>query len=57
MKQENFFTNGEIVPLTQKEVARITGRSESTVSRAIKDKYISTPNGNFNIKAFFLRDI
>ncbi len=53
MKQENFFTNGEIVPLTQKEVARITGRSESTVSRAIKDKYISTPNGNFNIKAFF----
>ena len=53
MKQKNFFTNSEIVPLTQKEVAKIIGKSESTVSRAIKDKYISTSNGNFNIKNFF----
>lgn len=53
MKQENFFTNSEIAPLTQKEVARTIGKSESTVSRAIKDKYISTSNGNFNIKKTF----
>jgi len=40
-------------PLTMAEVADKIGKHETTVSRAIANKYISTPRGVFEMKYFF----
>lgn len=40
-------------PLTMAEVAERIGKHETTVSRAIANKYISTPRGVFEMKYFF----
>ena len=52
IKQESFFENGEsyLKPMTIKEISEEVHLSESTVSRAIKDKYIKTNYGTFRIK-------
>lgn len=54
-KQKEFFSGGKqyIKPLTLKEVAEIIGMHDSTVSRAIKDKYILTSYGTIKIKDLF----
>lgn len=54
-KQKEFFSGGKknIKALTLKEVADIIGMHESTVSRAIKDKYILTSFGTIKIKDLF----
>ncbi|SFC94602.1 RNA polymerase factor sigma-54 [Clostridium uliginosum] len=54
-KQRDFFEKGYeyIKPLTLKEVAEIIGMHESTVSRAIKDKYVLTSYGTIKIKKLF----
>ncbi len=54
-KQEEFFKYGKqhIKPLTLKEVADIINLHESTVSRAIKDKYVLTSYGTVKIKDLF----
>lgn len=39
--------------LTLEEVAQAVGRNPSTVSRAIKGKWIQTPKGAFSLKTFF----
>jgi RNA polymerase sigma-54 factor len=54
-KQKDFFKFGKqhIKPLTLKEVAEIIGLHESTVSRAIKDKYVLTSYGTIKIKDLF----
>jgi RNA polymerase sigma-54 factor len=39
--------------ITLEEVARVINRNPSTISRAIKDKWIQTPKGVFRLKAFF----
>ena len=54
-KQKEFFIGGKqyIKPLTLKEVAEIIGMHDSTVSRAIKDKYILTSYGTIKIKDLF----
>ena len=36
-----------------KEIAKIVGVHESTVSRAIRDKVIETPFGTYEMKMFF----
>lgn len=41
--------------LTMKEIADMAGVHESTVSRAVRGKYISTPRGTFAMKDFFKR--
>jgi len=52
--QTKFFTSGtELVPLTQLEVAKQADRDNSTVSRAIKDKYVETDFGTYPLKHFF----
>ncbi len=54
-KQKDFFKFGRqhIKPLTLKEVAEIINVHESTVSRAIKDKYVLTSYGTIKIKNLF----
>lgn len=51
-EQTEFFKNGleSLKPLTAKELARKVGCHESTISRAIAEKYIATPCGLFPIK-------
>jgi RNA polymerase sigma-54 factor len=54
-KQRQFFDEGitRIKPLTMQEVADSLGIHESTVSRAIANKYMNTPHGLFDMKYFF----
>jgi len=50
-----FFEEGlhKLRPLTMIQVAEIVGVHETTVSRAIANKYIRTPHGIFPLKFFF----
>ena len=58
IKQMAFFDRGEdLVPLVLKDVAQAISRNESTVSRAISNKYIDTPRGMFPMKFFFSQGI
>ncbi|MCJ8331855.1 MAG: RNA polymerase factor sigma-54, partial [Lentisphaeria bacterium] len=54
-KQIDFFEDGEdfLRPLTMGEVADIIGVHETTVSRAIANKYIETPHGLMPMRKFF----
>ena len=45
--------DGEMVPLTLRDVAQVLGIHESTVSRAVDQKYLLTPHGLFPMKYFF----
>ncbi|MDD5218048.1 MAG: RNA polymerase factor sigma-54 [Candidatus Omnitrophica bacterium] len=53
--QPGFFEHGfsHLVPLRLKDIAQKIGIHESTVSRAIQGKYISTPQGTIPYKSFF----
>ena len=53
--QEEFFEHGvsRLKPLTMTQVAEVVGVHETTVSRAIANKYIQTPHGVFDFKYFF----
>jgi len=54
-RQRQFLDHGlsHLRPLKMSEVARIIGIHESTVSRAVANKYIQTPRGTFQLKYFF----
>ena len=58
-KQEEFFKFGKqyIKPLILKEVSEVIGVHDSTVSRAIKDKYVLTSYGTIKIKDLFASGI
>ncbi len=53
--QGDFFEHGvsSLKPLTMTQVADVVGVHETTVSRAIANKYIRTPHGVFDFKYFF----
>lgn len=53
--QQDFFEEGvsKLRPLTMTQVADEVGVHETTVSRAIANKYILTPHGIFEFKFFF----
>ena len=53
--QNDFFEHGVtyLRPLTMAEVADVLGIHETTVSRAIANKYMQTPRGTFEMKYFF----
>jgi RNA polymerase sigma-54 factor len=53
--QEAFFEHGvsHLQPLTMTHIADIVSVHETTVSRAIANKYIKTPHGVFEFKYFF----
>ena len=44
-------------PLTFKDMAKVIGRHESTVSRAIANKYVDTPSGIYELREFFSREL
>jgi RNA polymerase sigma-54 factor len=52
-KQYSFFMGGELQPLKLQDVAEALGFNESTISRAISDKYIETEHGVLAFKDFF----
>jgi len=53
--QEDFFEKGKsyLKPLTMNQIAEQVGVHETTVSRAIANKYIQTPQGLLEMKYFF----
>jgi RNA polymerase sigma-54 factor len=54
-RQRGFFEEGvaHLKPLTMNQVAEVVGVHETTVSRAIANKYVQTPYGLFDLKYFF----
>ena len=54
-RQDEFLRNGRayLKPMTMAQVASVVGVHETTVSRAIGGKYISTPQGVFEMRFFF----
>lgn len=52
-KQYAFFMGGELQPLKLQDVADELGFNESTISRAISDKYLECERGVFAFKDFF----
>src|SRR3954468_16447212 len=54
-RQREFFEHGssQLKPMTMVQVADAVGVHETTVSRAISGKYMSTPQGVFEMKYFF----
>jgi RNA polymerase sigma-54 factor len=58
-KQAAFFQKGSpyLVPMTMKEIAGELDIHESTVSRAVREKYVQTPIGTFSLKSFFTSTI
>lgn len=57
--QHGFFDEGAAypVPLNLKDVAEDIGVHESTVSRAVSNKFIQTPRGLFSFKYFFPKGV
>lgn len=58
-KQKAYFENGQeyLKPMTLRDLADEMALHESTVSRAIKDKYILTSRGTVKIKDLFCKGI
>ena len=52
-KQIGFFIGSELKPLTMSEVASELGFEESTISRAVSNKYIKCNRGTYSLKSFF----
>ena len=54
-RQREFLDKGiaHLKPLTMAEVAKVVGVHETTVSRAVANKYIQTPQGLFEMRYFF----
>lgn len=54
-KQKDYLEYGEKwkKPLTMKEVAKELNYNESTISRAVNNKFMATPRGILSIKSFF----
>ena len=55
LRQYDFFEKGieYLKPMTLKDLAETLELNESTVSRVTTNKYMSTPNGLFELKYFF----
>lgn len=58
-KQEDFFIFGEIglTPMLLKDAAQELDVAESTVSRAVNQKYLSCPRGLFALRYFFTQAV
>ncbi|QAT48836.1 RNA polymerase sigma-54 factor [Caproiciproducens sp. NJN-50] len=57
-QQYNFFrSGGSLAPLSMQFAASALGVHESTICRAVKDKYVQCGNGTFPMRAFFVRRV
>jgi RNA polymerase sigma-54 factor len=58
-KQPDFFLKGpaHLNPLTMREVADELDIHESTVSRTVREKYMQTPAGTYELKSFFTSSV
>jgi RNA polymerase sigma-54 factor len=52
-RQMGFFIGSELKPMTMAQVAEEIGFEESTISRAVSNKYIKCERGIFSLKSFF----
>ncbi len=54
-RQQEFLEHGtaRLKPMTRKDIARATALHESTISRAVNDKFAATPQGTFALKFLF----
>lgn len=52
-KQMSFFVGGELKPLVMRTIAEELGFEESTISRAVSNKYLQCAQGVFPLKHFF----
>jgi len=52
-KQIGFFVGSELKPLTMATIADELGFEESTISRAVSNKYIKCSRGTVSLKSFF----
>ncbi len=57
--QKDFFEHGHaaLKPMSLNDIALAIDRNESTISRAINQKYIDTPQGIFPLKYFFSQSV
>jgi len=58
-RQKDFFFEGSVAlkPMVLKDVAKEIDRNESTISRAINNKYMETPQGLLPMKFFFSQGV
>ena len=58
-RQPGFFESGlkGLKPLTMTEVAEKAGVHPATVSRTVRDKYVSTPKGTVELRSFFTQGL
>lgn len=58
-KQPDYFIKGpsHLKPMTMKDISEEIGIHESTVSRAVREKYAQTPFGTVELKSFFTSQI
>lgn len=58
-KQKEFFEKGHmyLAPMSLKDIAQTIDRNESTISRAIANKYMDTPQGLYPLKFFFSQGV
>ena len=56
-EQADFFSRGIrwLKPLGYRHLADLLGFHESTVARAVQDKYVQTPRGTFALRFFFIK--
>ncbi|WP_455756326.1 RNA polymerase factor sigma-54 [Sulfurimonas sp.] len=52
-RQMGFFIGSELKPMTMAQIASDIGFEESTISRAVSNKYIKCDRGIFSLKSFF----
>lgn len=58
-RQIDYFEKGLdfLKPMTLKDISEDLGFHESTISRAVKDKYIATQNGTIKLKSLFTQKV
>lgn len=56
-KQLSFFVGGELKPLTMQQISDELGFAESTISRAVSNKYIECEKGIYPLKHFFTNGV
>lgn len=52
-RQRDFFYHGNLVSLTMREIAEKLDLHESTIARAVANKYLSCERGLFSLRSFF----